>query len=81
MDWKVTFPQGCFRNIVRILYKNTKPSFVEKQLHPPLWWKQVELLEVFDKIIMDRVSYTSCDHDELLLLRRDQLSKLPYTIS
>lgn len=56
MDFKVSFPQGCFRNISRFIFKEMRPSFVDRQLHAPSWWKSKEVIAVFDKVMTDRVS-------------------------
>lgn len=62
MDFKVSFPQGCFRNISRFIFKEMRPSFVDRQLHAPSWWKSKEVIAVFDKVMTDRVSRSRLRH-------------------
>ena len=57
MEFKVSYPKGCFRNLNRITSAGNRPPYLGERLRAPSWWRQSEVMAVFDKILLDKVTH------------------------
>ncbi|ORY21289.1 AEX-3 domain-domain-containing protein [Naematelia encephala] len=54
MEFKVSYPKGCFRNFNKMIHGAERPTFLGERLAPPKWWRHAEVFSVFDKIMLDK---------------------------
>jgi len=52
MEFKVSYPKGCFRNLIRFIHSPERPTHLGERIRAPIWWN---IISVCDKIIFDKV--------------------------
>ena len=43
----------------KFLHGPQRPGFLGERLRPPTWWRYTEVITAFDKIMIDKVCYSS----------------------
>jgi len=59
-EFKVSYPKGSFRNFNRFVHETARPSYLGEGMRVPSWWKHTDVITVFDKIMLDKVTLAFC---------------------
>lgn len=54
MEFKATYPRGTFRNINKVIH-NVRPAFLGERLRAPNWYKHLEIVKAFDRVMLEKV--------------------------
>jgi len=54
IEFKATYPKGTFRNINKVNH-SVRPIFLGERLKTPSWYKHVDLVKTFDRIMLEKV--------------------------